>query len=393
MIASSIRLLRRHIPLSALVLLSSCSLFEPELPSGVTRDEHFSGQTHKLDTILLVSAVSFPRSYDWQRDSAFGQTESTILLYRDGKKEHSIKAGPGTGFSSSSECHHIIGASLFTVNSDSKGTRIGKNGRIICSWSERERIFGLLEKDGSLYTLGREAGSEGLTYRRDGKQLLKIAKAEPFGGFRTDGYGQNGALYESGGCVCFACRSALDGVTTVKLFRDGAEELLLSASRTEVLDAKLLNDSPAILYNEAGVTMMSYGGRHFNVGHSGGLLWQTASLVLFEGRASALGSFRMRDNQELIYGVGWENSALIIKGSPDYLYCDGVNYGGIDPSTGDLQDFYFMNRDCACQLGSSMVLGLTPKDASQPPRVRFAGKEYSYPMHGFITGVSYIITE
>ena len=389
---SFFRALRPLLP--PLLLLQSCFLFEPELPSGQTRDDvGQKGTVTRRDTVLLVSAVSFPDKYDWQRDTAFGRVPFNICLYRDGKKELSVKAGPGTDFGNTTASHYIIGTSLFTVCSDSRGTRIGKNGRLVRAWKEKESLYGILEKDGALYTLGRETGSEGLTYRRDGNVVLKIDKAEPFGGFRTDGYGQTGALYEAGGEVCFAFSSALDGVTSVKLVRDGQPEVLLSAARTKVLDAKMIGNSPALLYNESGVTMMSYGGRHFNVGHSGGLLWKSASLVMFEGRVSALGSFVLNNEPNLTYGIGWENSCLEIQGSPDYLYCNGDAYCAVDPASEALRNYYFINRDCACQLGDGLVLALTPKNTSNPPRVKFFGREYSYPMNGYLTGVSCVIVE
>lgn len=381
--------------------LAACSLLEPPLPMGHPRSlerEGVSGNTesgddtpHKKDTAFLVSAVSFPSSYDWQRDSAFGAVDCTLLLFRDGKQVAEYPAGPSARISPSPDRHHIIDGALFTEYSDSRGTTVKMNGRELCSWAERELLHGLLYKGGTLHSIGIDRSGGGITYRRNGTVVLKVDGGSLMGGFSRDGYGSGGALYEDGGHVCFAYKSVLEGKQSVYLVTDGKARLLMSAPDVSILDAKMLDGTEAILYNQSHVTMLSYGGERHSISQGGGVYWERGSLVMYDGRPSVIGSYHVgEDSGE---AVGWERVCVPLDEAADYIYCDGTCCLGLSQPPEDYPDCYFFHRNCACQLGNAMAMVLTPRDTDKCPYFIYGYRTDKFNIYGYLSGVAAVISE
>ena len=380
--------------LSALALLS-CSILEPELPLGEFRlagrstgvsGVHNSSSGSRTDTVFLVSAVSFPSSYDWQRDSSYGAVACTLRFYRGRNVAAVIPAGKTAQVDVSPDRHHIVGGSLFTEYADSRGTVVKKDGKALASWKERETLLGLLYKDGVLHTVGR-LQSGGFTYRKDGKIILKIDNGSVLGGFSDDGYGPEGALYEDGGYVCFGYKVASDGTESAYLVVDGSAGMLLSAPGVTVLDARMLGGKPALLYNQGKTTILSRDGKKHNFSYGGAAYWQKASIVLLDGSLAIVGF-----SVDSVYGqsflsVGKESGYFPFFAPADYVYCDGETCTGISRPPKGYGDCYFFHRNCACRFNGDMAMVLTPKDGSSPFMV-YGGKKEKFNIHGYLSGVA-----
>ena len=386
-------------PAAFVFFLAACQVLEPPLPVGSPRindDVHTvvpGSDTHKADTALLVSALCYPPSYDWRKDSLFGRVSCTVKLFRDGAEYLSVPAGPGTLVSSSHDAHHIIDGSLFTEYSDSRQTVVCRDGAKASSWSGRERLVGLMPADGMIYTLG--CASDGLVYRKNGVEVLRIDECVPSGGFRFNTYGQYGALYKHDGAVCFMFHTIHDGVTRVFAVLDGELKEVFSRPGAEVLDAKMLPDGPAVLYKADGVTMLQYGSaRAVNLPNSEHVVWEGVEIALIGGLPEAVGYCRRNGEQ---YGSFWimrqNYSFRFINNVLAVYFRDGTLvpvYAGKDVPEGCL----FLSRDCAClSPDGSLTLALSPKDESESPYVLLDGERTEYPVHGIITGVSFHISD
>ncbi|MBO4742336.1 MAG: hypothetical protein J5533_01760 [Bacteroidales bacterium] len=385
-------------PAAFVLCLASCQLLEPSLSVNRPRIEEGlhtvvpSPEKEDPDTVLLVSALCFPQSYDWQKDSLFGRVPCTLKLFRDGEEALSLSAGPGTFVSASHDGHHIIDGSLFTEYSDQHQTVICRDGVKVASWSGRERLVGLLVRDETLYTLG--CSSAGLVYRKNGIETLKISDGVPFGGFRFNTYGSGGALYEVDGAVCFAFQAPRGGVPTVFFAMDGEPKEVFSAPDADLLDAKMLGDGVVVLYKEQLYTSLRYGsGKNINLPHSEHIAWNAAEIALVDGMPAAVGYCRYDNDAHLSFGISRYDYAKRLKDPPLAVYFSG---GALVPVYAGVEvppDCFFMSRDCACLSPEGpLTLALTPRDAQERPYVLSGGERTEYPVDGFLTGVSYHIS-
>ncbi len=342
-------------------------------------------EAQRPDTSFLISAVTFPDSYDWQRDSAFGAVGCTLLLYRDGKKELEIPAGPKERISASPDKHHIIGGSIYTEYTDRKGTCIKKNGKDLVSWDEPERLLGLLNKDGVTYSLGVDQSGGAVTYRKDGQVVLKVAGGSVFGSFCSNGYGPTGALYEDAGRLCFAYKSEISGVQSAVLVKDGKTQTVMSAPGTDLLDVRSVNGEVLVLYNESKMTILSSGGspsvlcKHVR--------WLEGQLTEYKGHTAVVG-FYNNGIGRIIGAIGWEDNVMGLGPDTSYIYCDGQFCHKVAGVPAGRKDCYFFNRNCACQLGSELAYVLTPKDSKLSPFMECGSKTMKFNLHGYLSGIS-----
>ena len=377
---------------------SSCTLLDPPLSLGGPRQgdgfsQPASNESGSLrrDTLMLVSAVSFPDSYDWQRDSAYGRVQGTVKLYCNGEERLSVPAGPGTDASTAFDGHHIIGNSLYTAYSDASGTAIGRDGERLSHWPEREVVCGLLDRDDGLYSLG--TGSDGsLTLRCDGRKVLSVPGGIAFGGFGADTYGPTGALYDDNGAVCFAYMLKNARGWTVSIVADGDPVEALSVRyRSSALDARRMNGRRVVLFDDAGCTSLYVNGTVHSFSASAGARWTEAGIVEWNGVLSALGKCEIFAAHRNGCGVGNAQGFKEITGAPDYVFYDGGSF--VPLNLRDCAGARFLGRSCASLLGGSLALALTPRDGSISPYVLYRGVRTEYPVHGFLSGVAFQITD
>lgn len=380
-----------------LIPLCSCQLLDPPLSMGEPRQEHGSVPAEtpvsaEPDTSLFVTAICFPLSYDWHKDSLYGRVGCTLKMFRNGEEVLALQAGPGTQVSTSLDGHHLIDGRLYTEFSGPGGTSVWRDGELIASWQGTERLCGLLEKQGVLHSLG--AGPGGLVYRRAGAEILRVADGEPFGGFRQEGYGQTGALYQQDSTVCFCFLSSRDGTRKVFVSRNGEPSAVLGARDAKVLDARLIDGVPAVFFCRGSDSYLAVGSQEWSMTYLGGMIWDCASVIVLDGQPAVLGRYRYTSGSAPVWCIGRPNMSMTISGKPSYFYIkDGSEVLSVSEG-GEIPDgCYFPSRDCAClSPDGSLTMALTPKDISARPYVLCGGEAREYPVHGFLTSVSYHIT-
>ena len=343
----------------------------------------------KADTVLLVSALCFPSSYDWRQDSLFGQVSCTLKLFRGAEEALSLPAGPGTDFSSSPDTYHLINGSLYTECFNGTETVVCRGGERLASWRGKELLCGLMVKDGVLHTLGSSGGS--LYYRRGGDLALKVDGAVPFGGFRTDTYGPTGAVYESADSVCFAFRTQHGEVFAVT---EGEPRAVFSNPYARVLDVKTVDGSVIVLYYQDGVLYYDSGAGGKRIFGKKGIGWDYAGLVMLKGEPAAAGRIIGPGEDGPDYGVAVARTLRQLGADTQYVYFDNDSYIPVSKGVELPADCYFLSRDCACLLPSgALALALTPRDTALAPYVLTSGKKQEYPVSGILTSVSYQIVK
>jgi len=384
----------------------SCNIIEPPLSmedsrrvedslqgtSGDVGGRPYNGQELR-DTVFLISAVVFPEDYDWQRDSIFGDVSCSLRIYRNSEIALEIPAGIDARVALSPDYHHIISGSVFTEYADAQGTTVKKDGEVIAEWGEREKLHGLMIKDGVVHTLGLSLPGGELVYRRDGTPVRKIKDGIPVGGFGMDGYGPCGAMYEVEGQVCFVYKNVYGDSQTLTLVKDGKtldQSVLQSAN---ILDARVGNLGNALLYTSGGTMSLFVGDSLITrIGKRDGLHCVSGQIVDYRDCLSVAGMFR-DEKRNYMYGILRGQEFIRIEGTPAYIYCRGQNYAWMEQPPGDRPDCYFFHRNCACLLDDGLAMVLTPKNQESPPFLKYKTRVTEFNLHGYLSGLAVEIPE
>ena len=379
-------------------VLLSCNLIDAPIPLGEKRSSsgsgsgsglhHGSGQEEaeeslKADTTFIVSAVVFPDSYDWQRDSAFGAVNCSLRVYRNESIAMELAAGPAAQVGVSPDKHHFIGTSLFTEYADSRGTVIKKDGELLCRWSEPEKLHGLVYRDGELYSLGISLSGGGLVYRRNGEVELRVGDAVLMGGFGHNTYGPEGALYEDDGHICFACRKMEKNLNKVSFIMDGTF-LEQKSVPAKVLDAKIWHGQSVLMYSRAGNTMLNIGGHNGNAGKVRS--WTNAGVMMLDDSPCIIGTC-LDERGKNLDAVCAGDRLLTFPANTAYIYYDGENAAGVQQPPSDYPGSYFFHRNCARLLDGRLLAVYTPRNGEEP-FLKYGQKLIKYKLHGYLSGVA-----
>ena len=375
--------------IAAALLAPACPLLEPALKFD---DTHHPGDTLssviRRDTVFLVSAVSFPESYDWQRDTAFGAVSCTVELYENDKCVLSLPAGPSKRISPAPDRHHIIDGALYSDFCDRSGTVIKCNGVTAAEWEEQEIIIGLLPLDGTLYTLGRPVSGDGFSFRRNGIPVLESDTGVPFGGFGMDTYGSNGALYRDKGQICFSFHEG----NSAYLVRNGTKETIETDPDARYLDAKVFDGIPAVLLKHYGFADLLYDGYYTDYAFGGSVDWLEAGIFMHGREPMITGRVALGPPGKSTFGVLKDGDYTNLGQDTGHIYFENGDWYPLK-TEGRLRDeYYFFNRDCAVRIGGRFVVALTPHDGGSP--VLLDGSDtLEYKLHGYLSGVAAEIRE
>ena len=212
-----------------------------------------------------------------------------------------------------------------------------------------------------------------------------------FGGFDSYTAGPTGALYEDGGSVCFAYKTASGGVQTAYLVRDGVPEMVLGRPSARVLDVKQMNGGLALFYRDGSNAVFSFKGRPVDIKAEGKIIWFDGEIFSLGGQPAVVGHFYRPMNIALNFGVGKEGYNKILSGGSDFFYY-GENEDKLlsfDQPRPGWEGYYFFNRHCACLVGGDLAAVLTPRGhGGGLPFLAFRKDTLRYNLYGFLSGVS-----
>lgn len=304
---------------------------------NVRSDSGPSRDGSKKDVTLQTVCVEYPASYDWQRDTAYGNVGCRIVVFTGQKRTLEIPAGPDRLISPDPDKHRMIGGHLYSDFSTPTETIIYKDGNEIFRYEGAEMICGLLVKDEIVHTLGMSRSGKGLTYRKDGVTMVSRPSASMVGDTGTF-VGETGALYEDGDAVCFAYVDA-DGKLYV--VRDGESECFDPGRNIlRYLDARYVNGELFVVATTVAYRqrpMLFSPGKAVLLGHDDG--WNTIRSARY-CRIVPCGSgeekVRMVEEHTLYYSgltecnVWDEDGKALASGTGMAgFWCGGIGIGGI----------------------------------------------------------------
>ena len=356
--------------------------------------EHSGGLPSKPDTTLYYTAVRFPDSYDWQRDTSYGQTDFELLLCREGTTLLTLPYGPDAPFCADPNRHHILGGHLYTERMLSSETLIGRDGVELFRFEGREFLIGLLEDGDDLYTLSRPVSGKGFSYRKNGKTLLAHSEATVYGSLTDPSYAPGGALYRSAGQIVFFYWAGYAYNSHNYLVQDGKEIRLDNIlPGRNVLDIKLHNSETLILYPSFMRNLM-YEGRiwpeekGFSV--TGRFSDGTGGYIQGLVETSGLSDMRpvCREDSAVMYHSAEETCAVYL-GKDGTVHWNMLEGGGAGSSE---TPCHFFSGACAALAGTRFAIALTPKEIRQPPRILNGPRTLNTGLYGYVSSVALEIT-
>jgi len=355
---------------------------------------------------LYVSGVSFPKGYDWRRDTAYGKVPCNIFLMRDGEMVCSVPAGEEESATADPDGHHILGSHLFTEYSHNGQTVIQRDGKEILRYKGSETLRGMIIQDGKLLTLGQNRFGRGFTLRSQGKVLFSSDDGEILGSYSDQAYAGSGALYDDNGDACFSYFTEESGKRSWHFVENGKDSALDYDGLSTVYDMRsFMGDRFAIVRLSGGKAPVLLSNGIPN-DLSGSLRSSPANdyrLGIYEDRVFVVGRYGTGSSDRDYTGF-WDEDGLITKTESD---CKAFRYslGHLDylsVSAGKVRSATFsgttipvqgtwciMTPQCLCWTEEGPVLALSGTAGNMAsPALWEGGTVTEIGINGFLTGVS-----
>ncbi len=360
------------------------------------------------DTILYVSAVAFPKGYNWQRDSACGG--GNLQLYRNGKLVLEETVSYGNCVSEAADMHRIIDGHLVSDYSTDSETVIKVDGKEKVRYAGREMIAGILIREDGIWTLGEMRDLSGLKLRKNGEEVFtSFCRVVPDVNPTTVA---DARLYEDEGDICFAMTGISGGGKGLYyIVVNGDQKLLeLPSAMNKVYDIRRIGGETSILGSGPGMVLgISTEGNTVSCGFG---YASRDFRFAFDSSGKMYTYGYLRRNSTVGFNPAiWEpgSSPVLASGEIQLLYMakDGGNTAVIRAGEGRAVkeaclNLYQLELPFGCRLmspraaeltGGRLVMGLTPYSLSERPVVWTRDSLFRYDINGYLTGVQTIIKE
>lgn len=377
------------------LLLISCSYLRPELPGSRPRHDtaHRNSRQDRdtvasiprldRDTVLRFSAVVFPESYDWVRDSAYGLAPFELVLYRDHSPELRISSASAP-VSANPDTHHILEGELYSECHRDAQTILCRNGKELLRFDGEDILKGLLMTEEGLYTLYQKEGGEGFSLRRGSEILLARSEGRLFGDFGDHSYGQSGALYKDRGQICFCYY--LSSEKSWHHVISGKEGTAVP-KQDGVQDMKIIEGDVRFAYDKYGdceledARLWPIGYSHRISGTRTGLLSEPICSVILEDESS--GRYRQ------ICPVAGD---AMLGSSSTWVICrDGQGcarvYDSAEGLWSDYPGMLLMSRSAAWLDANTLSLGLSSRTGGSA-MIICGKRSFELDIHGYVSCIS-----
>lgn len=404
--------MKRLFPVLAALLLAACKLFDPfeDLHStspprpGSTPRSMMTSTTgiqqtlRQRDTIVYITGVEYPASYDWRRDSLDGQTQCRLVVFAGQRRILEVPAGPGTAISAEPDRHRICDGHLYTDCAVGGETVICCDGFELFRYDGEEVLCGFLVSDGDVFTLGYPPSGRGFHLRRNGTPVFSSESGVVCGSPEDSSY-PDGAL----GAGLQFCYYEGDNPRRWFCYRGGrSEELAVPQGSGEVYDAKLIDGKPyvACRLTPSSSAICYYGGSQtvhiqgFSVSqilsssimpdglHFKASCISTSGLVQMFFWWRGMFPIYSSDDRRFVefYQEGGSVAGILCRGN---TVCDVYRDGEYLP----LENVRFLRSPCAALCGGRFFAAFSPTERHLSPFLWVEGKHLALALNGYPTGI------
>ena len=179
----------------SIAMIASCGLIEigdagldkdsnDEIWGGPVEDEDVPSS---LRQVCYMTALEYPKGYDWHSDVASGTVRCSLRVYMNSKLIMKVPVGDEYEMASAPDMHRIIDGHLYTDYSSAEATVIKKDGVELFRYQSRERMCGMCVLNEDLFTLGESRDGAGFSYRKNGQEIISRTNGSVLGDLRLDG--------------------------------------------------------------------------------------------------------------------------------------------------------------------------------------------------------------
>ena len=398
--------------LAVLVAFCGCELISPDGDDWIKRSDTLTGSADDTtevtvyDTTMYVTGVKYPDDYYWQRDTAYGVVERSIVVYRDGEQILEVPVGDEYYVTADSDMHRATGGHLYTDFSTSGETVVCRDGEEIFRYSGREMMRGFMVREGVVHTLGLSRSGTGVTYRQDGELVYENDAAVPVWA-ADDAVESGGSLYLDNGEVYFTLRdsscfySCIGGLATEisKTYRNSKQYVQDYRMADGVACRAWVDNRYAVMSPALSVGYERYYLGNDKESHTSDNL----RLVYSDGTYYVKGEHTDTDTG-LTEQRLWRKDGTQYGPGADYSVYDfcveGTSYAYAAAMDGELAlidnngtqysvegRWRLTTRRCLALSGGSLTLALTPIDAGVSPALWVDGEMTELPFNGYLTSV------
>lgn len=356
------------------------------------------GSSGGLESVCYMTAVDYPKGYDWRSDQACGSVRCSLVVYADKIPVMKVPVGQNYHTSSDVDMHRLSGYDLYTDYVSDTETVIRKNGQEIFRYEGAERICGLVARGGDVFTLGESRQGEGFSFRKNGAVVLSRRKAHVAAPLRCDG-----------DSLCFGFREQIQAATGAIdryycVYGNKVVNLSLREDIKAVWDVFTSDGQPVLLASLKGVEqpVMICGESLNALNVPKGMTMVSGSMFRVGAQIGVEGVCRTFSGS-LRCGIWLGGSLLILFDSPNIasVCTEGLGVSCVvNPSDagasgkiyrcGELytmpQGYVCMSADCIDMVNGILHVGLSSFDGSRPLLWR-DGLVDTLKINGFISGI------
>lgn len=355
---------------------------------------------HLMHSVCYMTAVEYPKGYDWLSDVDKGVVKCSLAVYADGSPRLKVAVGDAFCISSDPDMHRIIDGQLYTDYSTDTETIVKRNGMEIFRYGARESVCGMYVDGNDVYTLGQSRSGTGFSFRKNGETVVARRYGQVFR--HLDAYGEGGlsfAFFES-------VSSATGGFERYYLVKDSiVTQVAVRDDIKKVWDVVIHKGEPCYVASVSGYSglMLAEGERLSALSFPSGAAAQTCRMFV-SGESLCVEAVVAVGGKA--FSIVWKDGREVCRFDSDMamsaMYVDdgGVNcvlnsssrYGnGLIYRDGEMygmpEGYYSIGGSTVASVNGLLYVGLSSSSCEAPVLWK-EGEEEKLAFNGFISSVT-----
>lgn len=370
----------------------------------IYRNDEDSTSAPPRDTTVYTLGMEYPLSYDWKKDTAYGNVNCRVVVFANQKRILEATAGPGTILSPEPDMHRIWDGHLWSDFSEGGQTIISKDGQEAFRYEGNEMICGFMVHEGKVHTLGKSRSGKGFSYRIDGEAVLVDDSATLVG----DPYSspeETGCMYLDQGMVCFSYRKDEDNVTRWYAVRNGkAEPADCGVRLTEVFDIRYVDGKLHMTGTSPsyrGRAVYAFGGKVMELWKEEVRATVFCHIVPSGGRVFLTEGHIRKDGKEEF--SLWKDGTSVVSYGTDYagFWLSDGQYATVSLNSGTFlgtiragsgywwfkDQMVLMSHQCVRYSEGVLLIAATPVRKELSPVLWKNGKSLALTINGYLAGI------
>lgn len=307
-----------------------------------------AGAGNNIVPVCYMTAVDYPKGYDWRADAAKETVKCSLVVYTDGTPVMKVPVSEAYNVCSDPDMHRIVDGHLYTDYHFSGETMIKKDGTFLFSYAGEERISDMKVWNGDVFTLGESCSGAGFSFRKNGKTKMLRENGSLMSPLRSYGDSLGFAFYEE------ISSAAGNQLRYYSVYGTEVSQIALRDDLVRVWDA--VQDGNGVVYLAS-------------------LIGVSQPVIISGEKMMAL---------EMPVGAAMMSCSMFMAGDEIgvegiYRSSQGIRYSAVWISGECLVTFSGLTISALCTDRDGVFCALNPPDASSAGRIYRSGELYEMP--------------